>query len=135
MLNCRNKRKHEKETNLKTFFTVLAFLMSFAVEAAEFKPDSVLPAELQARISKRIESGCPTIGGIREVETTSKTVTVDQGIRDQYFTTELVGSYNLDPHPIGVRIWVSSIEWDISNPSVDKYDIVTVSSDAKERCQ
>ena len=92
-----------------------------------FLPNSALPSELRARILQAVEARCSaglTHNTLREEATRVREESVDQGVRDYFYTTDLHTTYLFDgTHPVGATITVVSAEYSISNPSVDHFEI------------
>lgn len=109
-------------------------LLSIAAAAASpvFRADSQLPQELQTRVLAQIHEDCPKAYELSELETTSRENRVDQGVIDVYYTTKILARWNYDgmhPDAVGETITVESAEYAVSNPSVDRYEVKTPSSD------
>lgn len=98
-----------------------------------FRKNSPLPLALKTKILQAIEAQCPqTVDGspvhIEEISTQVRVDRVDQGIRDVYFTTELRATFEFQFHPITHSITVRSLDADINNPMVDRYEVREVHS-------
>ena len=120
--------------NLLALAITLTSLASFANTVdSVYRRNSALPAPLKTKVLSAISAKCQKAfreGTLLEQMTTMEVKIIDQGVRDKYFTSEFSLSIQFQEHPIYYRIQVVSIEADITNPSVDKYDIKSVNGDA-----
>lgn len=115
----------------KLFLFFAVAMLSLPSSAVRFREDTELPYELKVRIAALIAEKCPSVVGIEEVMTRSDFHEIDQGQRDMLYFTELSGSRLYDGvHPVGVRIFVDSVEMGISNPTVDRFEISALASDS-----
>lgn len=111
--------------------SLLAFLFPLATFANSvetvFPASSPLPAELRARVLEAVKARCPaglTHNTLREESTRVREESVDQGVRDYFYTTDLHTTYLFDgTHPVSATITVVSAEYSVSNPSVDRFEI------------
>lgn len=123
---------------MKFKIALATLLLSVTAQATPFfKTDSPLPEEIKNRIAAQIQQKCPQVSGVWEMETTEKAVNVDQGIQDLYYSTILSGQVFIgnDPHPNVITIWVNSIQWSVSNPAIDKYEVQPLTSDWDTYCK
>ncbi len=105
---------------MKFLLTLLA-LTSFA-HASVFNPQTELPRELQARVLKTAE-GCGLVV-IREILTTVRMESVDQGIRDYFYTTDFIAvDPSDDQYPRQQTVRVLSAQWEINNPPEARWQI------------
>jgi len=121
----------------------ILFLMPFLAQAntvdSVYKANSELPLELKQRVLAQVEAKCAAgviQNGLSEVSTTVREESIDQGIRDYFYTTTFRSAYFFDGmHLADAYITVTSAEYQISNPSVDRFEIQSVSSDVAELCK
>ncbi len=67
---------------------VIASLLSATVASASIENSTFLPHE-QSMIKQAVQDKCGRIGTLSEMLTKTESVDVDNGIRDDYFTTNL----------------------------------------------
>jgi len=123
-------------------FALLLLLPLFAqantIESV-YRADSSLPRELKERVLSQVLAKCPggvIRFGLKEDRTTVRVESVDQGIRDSIFTTTFHTTYYFDGmHPTFAYITVESAEYDIANPSVDRFDVRSIKADAADVCK
>lgn len=92
-----------------------SFLSASAHAGVNFRPDSPLPAELQAKIQSALLEACPSLHGTYEVYEVSTEVVIDridQGIEDSYYTSYF--SVVVDGTAQGLA--VRSAYWGYDNP-------------------
>lgn len=107
--------------------TIIASLLLSATAFAQPQ----VPAELQEKILKAIEARCERIYNLQEVETETRTVRIDQGQTDYYYTTYFTASWYFDgSHPINTTIKVESEDLAIYNPSVSRLNVLSVDGEA-----
>lgn len=103
------------------FFLALCALPTLAF-AQVFNPQTELPTELHARVLKTAES-CGLVV-IREISTTVRMESVDQGIRDYFYTTDFIAvDPSDDQYPRRQNIRVLSAQWEINNPPEARWQI------------
>ncbi len=107
--------------------TVLFAQLSFASNSV-FRKNSPVPSELQTRIIQEILTKYPCMTmGLFEDSTEVHEDRVDQGVRDFYYTTTLQYTWYFDGmHPSTERFTVKSAEYSISNPSVDRLEVISI---------
>ena len=117
-------------------FSLLALFLSTQAFAGTFRADSAVPTELQAKIEAAVRARClGGLYGLQEEQTVVTEKRVDQD-RDLYFRTFLKASYLFDgTHPVGADLVVESAAYAISNPSVEKYEVLSVRSFSQGVCQ
>jgi hypothetical protein len=132
----------EKELRMKKFGLILAFLSivtSFANTAESvYLKDSVLPQSLRHRVLDQIKIRCPDISvelGLKEISTRVHYEKIDQGVLDYFYTTTFLANYRFDGiHLSFAYITVESAEYEISNPTVDRLQILQIRSDTPFLC-
>lgn len=122
---------------MKAILVSLVLLTGLSAVASNnvFRRNSILPQELQTRVLELVSLQCGhgevKINSIKEESTTVVVKQVDQGVRDRYYTTKLSVTWMFDgTHPANYTITVRTGEWDISNPSVDRFEILGLDSEA-----
>lgn len=121
-------------------FAVLPLFASLTAVAAEpdmFQPSSALPQALRAKVIAAVQENClAQIYGWREEQTTVRQETIDQGQRNTYFRTFLTAKYLFDgTHPVGADFVVESAEYDITNPGVERTEVLSVKSATPGLCR
>lgn len=105
-------------------------IASLFLSATAFAQPQV-PAELQEKILKAINTRCERIYNLRELETETRAVRVDQGQTDYFYTTYFSASWYFDgAHPINITIKVESEDLAIYNPSASRLNVLSVEGDA-----
>jgi hypothetical protein len=112
-----------------TLFTLISLLCSNAF-AGVFREDTVLPVELRERILAAVSAKCLSpLFELKEESTLVEERQIDQGQIDYYYRTHFSAYYSHDGmHPSGADIVVESAEYWIHNPSVDRYEVLSVKS-------
>lgn len=100
-----------------------------------FKPTSLVPRELQARILEAIVNRCsPAVNRSTLVEesTLIHERYVDEDTLDSYFTTKMAAyaDFNDGNGPSRKIIIVESVEYDLSNPAIDQFEIIRVTGES-----
>ena len=114
------------------FSFLLLSLLSFNATAnttqSVFGIKSSLSSELQSEVISAVEERFPCVDrfGMKELSTTVVYDEIDQGITDEYYTTQIQVNYHFDYHPNTSVVTVKSILWDGSNPTIDWTDIESV---------
>lgn len=120
---------------MKAILVSLVLLAGVSAQANNvFRRNTSLPQELQARVLAYVGQLCGhgeiKINDLREESTTVVVKQIDQGVRDRYYTTKLKATWLFDGvHPSSYDITVRTGEWDISNPSVDRYEVLGLDAD------
>lgn len=105
-------------------------LSSLLLSVATLSQASV-PAELQEKILKAIDERCERITNVKEIETETRTVRIDQGQIDYYYTTYFSATWLFDgTHPINTTIKVESEDLAIYNPSISRLNVLSVEGEA-----
>ena len=89
---------------------------------------STLNTRLRAEVMEAILTKFPCIDayGLTEVKTIVEIDQVDQGVRDEYYTTTFKANFHYDYHPNSSVVTVKSIIWDGSNPAIDWTEVESV---------
>jgi len=111
---------------------IALLLVSGAVSAntvdSVYTTNSTLSSKLKAEVMEAVLKKFPCIDsfGLSEVQTSLKIDQVDQGVRDEYYTTTFNARFHYDYHPNSAVVTVKSILWDGSNPAIDWTEIESV---------
>lgn len=120
----------------KLVLPITIFLCSFSAYAVSYQESTELPSALRNKVTIAIEASCPKAFEIVETRTHLRIESIDQGIRDEVYTTEFSAKFNFDGvHPVGARIIVRSVIASISNPSIDPISISKIHSDPADLCK
>ena len=122
---------------MKMLLIAVSMIVSLSALASDttFRSDTKLPLELQKLIDQSIAKQCSSSSYANETSTLEETKHVDQGIVDTFYTSTFLTTWYFDgQHPVGTYITVKSVEWAVSNPLVEKYQVLEVSADS-DVCQ
>lgn len=118
-------------------FLVPLFAQANTIDSV-YRADSSLPRELKERVLAQVLAKCPRgviQYGLTEDRTSVQVESIDQGIRDSIYTTSFRTTYYFDGmHPTFATITVESAEYDLSNPSVDRFEVRSIKADAADVC-
>lgn len=117
---------------MKIMTLFIAILISSLGHARTFNQDSVLPKELRDLIIEEIVKQVPCVEkySLKERSTQVREDRIDQGVVDYYYKTVLTGSYLYDSyHPARMIIEIDTVEYMISNPSVQKFFVLNSNLD------
>ncbi|MBY0315951.1 MAG: hypothetical protein K2Q26_10550 [Bdellovibrionales bacterium] len=117
---------------------VLNLITSWAVAtqggSIQFIKDSQVPVEIQAKIIEEIQQRCPSVFSATEVQTSVKIVQVDQGVQDTYFSTELSANTKGNKNSKIIQLRVQSVEWAVSHPDIEQFEVLWISSATESVC-
>lgn len=118
---------------LATLLWLSIILLTFEAKAntvpSVYLPNTPLPEALKEKIVESIQDhlSCLESNSLQELKTKVEVDQIDQGIRDEYFTTSFRARAYLDRyHPSTLKLSVKSVNLDISNPRFERYRVLEV---------
>jgi hypothetical protein len=99
---------------------IIAFALSLASTAFagvfkdSYKENTLVPESLQDEVAQTVLKRFPCLSNLKEIHTTERTVKIDQGMVDHFYTTVFTAFTNLD-HPNSVYVTVDSAEYAVQN--------------------
>lgn len=103
---------------MKTSIIAIALTLTSTAFAGTFKnsykENTLVPVSLQDEVVQTALTRFPCLSNLKEIHTTERTVKIDQGMVDHFYTTVFTAFTNLD-HPNSVYVTVDSAEFAIQN--------------------